>query len=199
MAGSKHISYDDRRTDVLKYKDQWFNTGFSTVLGVTRVTFTFPDRANAFFTTVLVCWCCIRRCCGGKWAICIDCNPADPNFEFINAVNPSDDSKNLPIILFFRNFDKPGIHNVNSISHSFIPCIPDMNVLWNNPKCPFPIWNSWSGSLAPSSLSGSPRFSDDKDKEAQQIIFFPCVSVLHIGTPMLVSSFYLYTCIRIQP
>ncbi|KAK0447083.1 hypothetical protein EV421DRAFT_1928590 [Armillaria borealis] len=206
MAGSKHISYDDRRTDVLKYNDQWFNTGFcnASCTGETgmltsasnysaRVTFAFSDPANAFF------YYGIRRCYGGKWAICINCNPADPNFEFINAVKPLDDGKNLSIILFFKNFDKPGIHTVNSISHSSIPRIPGTDVLWGNPKCPFPVWNSWSGFLAPSLLSGSPRFSDDKDKEAQQRIFFPYVSVLRIGTPMLVSLFYLYTCIRIQP
>ncbi|KAK0466254.1 uncharacterized protein EV420DRAFT_818246 [Desarmillaria tabescens] len=127
MAGFQNISYDDRRTDVLKYNNQWFTRGFYNASSTgeagtltsanslsARMTFTFPDPANAFY------YYGIRRCCGGNYTICIDCNPDDPNFEVIDAVNSTDDGKNPPVILYSKNFDKLGIHNVTLANHNDI-------------------------------------------------------------------------------
>jgi hypothetical protein len=39
----------------------------------------------------------IPRCCGGLYGICIDCDPLNPNFIPIDAVNRTDDGKNPPV------------------------------------------------------------------------------------------------------
>ncbi|KAK0444360.1 hypothetical protein EV421DRAFT_1800672 [Armillaria borealis] len=89
MAGIKNISYDYRRT-------QYSNTTISgppedstklVALGkLCRILTIFrPSQCILLLRDSLLLW--------GKYAICIDSNPADPNFEFIDAVNPSDDGK----------------------------------------------------------------------------------------------------------
>ena len=39
----------------------------------------------------------IPRCCGGYYAICVDCDPNNPIFTHIDAVNTSDDGQNPPV------------------------------------------------------------------------------------------------------
>ena len=39
----------------------------------------------------------IPRCCGGYYAICVDCDPNNPIFTHIDAVNTSDDGRNPPV------------------------------------------------------------------------------------------------------
>ncbi|KAG7452051.1 uncharacterized protein BT62DRAFT_278025 [Guyanagaster necrorhizus] len=119
MAGYVNNTYDDRLTNVLKYAGSWFNTGSYNASNVgetgtlssskdpaANVTFTFPVPANAFY------YYGIRRCCGGLYAICIDCDPNNPNFELIDALNRSDDGKNPPVILYTKSFDQLGIHEI---------------------------------------------------------------------------------------
>ncbi|KAK0219641.1 hypothetical protein EDD85DRAFT_1028761 [Armillaria nabsnona] len=123
MAGYRNITYDDRETDFLKYVGAWINNGdynASNVPGDTgtfsytkdpagNVTFIFPESANAFYYYGFV------RCCGGLYAICIDCDFDSPtsNFEPIDAVtNRTDDGKNPPVVLYSKTFDTPGVHKI---------------------------------------------------------------------------------------
>ncbi|KAK0199134.1 hypothetical protein F5146DRAFT_974009 [Armillaria mellea] len=112
-------TYDDRRTDVLKYAGYWFNTGTYNASSVddsgtlsssndptANVTFVFPVPANAFY------YYGIRRSLGGLYAICIDCDPNKPVFESIDAVNATDNGSNPPVILFSKSFEQPGIHEI---------------------------------------------------------------------------------------
>ncbi|PBK63761.1 hypothetical protein ARMSODRAFT_1023660 [Armillaria solidipes] len=121
MASYSNITYDDTETDFLKYVGSWTNNGdYNTsnvgetgMLSSTKdptgnVTFIFPESANAFY------YYGIRRCCGGWYAICIDCDFNSPtsNFEPIDAVNRTDDGKNPPVVLYSKTFDTPGVHKI---------------------------------------------------------------------------------------
>ncbi|PBK90739.1 hypothetical protein ARMGADRAFT_1166722 [Armillaria gallica] len=123
MAGYRNITYDDRETNFLKYVGAWINNGdynASNVPGDTgtfshtkdpagNVTFIFPESANAFYYYGFV------RCCGGWYAICVDCDFDSPtsNFEPIDAVtNRTDDGKNPPVVLYSKAFDTPGVHKI---------------------------------------------------------------------------------------
>ncbi|KAJ3815644.1 hypothetical protein F5876DRAFT_71848 [Lentinula aff. lateritia] len=114
-------TYDDRDTADLHYAGGWpspqdgsynaSNVGQSGTLSSTEdiranVTFTFPIPANAVY------YYGIRRCCGGLYAICVDCDPDNPIFETIDAVNVTDDGKNPPVILWSKTFDTFGIHAI---------------------------------------------------------------------------------------
>ncbi|SJL10694.1 uncharacterized protein ARMOST_14086 [Armillaria ostoyae] len=119
MAGYRNITYDDTETDVLKYVGSWTNNGSynasnvgetgtlsSTKDPTGNVTFIFPESANAFY------YYGIRRCCGGWYAICIDCDFDSPSFVHIDAVNRTDDGKNPPVLLYSKTFDTPGVHKI---------------------------------------------------------------------------------------
>ncbi|KAF8900782.1 hypothetical protein CPB85DRAFT_153352 [Mucidula mucida] len=119
MVSAKNLTYDDRDTTHLRYAGFWFNTGSYNASSVgqtgtlsstedinANVTFTFPEPANAFY------YFGIPRCCGGLYAICIDCDPNAPNFISIDAVNRTDDGKNPPVALFTHVFDDFGIHEI---------------------------------------------------------------------------------------
>ncbi|KAJ3774023.1 hypothetical protein FB446DRAFT_500923 [Lentinula raphanica] len=114
-------TFDDRDTTDLHYAGGWpspqdgswnaSNVGETGTLSSTEdiranVTFIFPIPANAIY------YYGIPRCCGGLYAICVDCDPNNPIFEMIDAVNTTDDGKNPPVILWSKNFDKPGIHEI---------------------------------------------------------------------------------------
>jgi len=112
-------TYDDRDMTDLKYAGFWFNTGSYNASSVgetgtlssssdihANVTFVFPVPAVAFY------YFGIRRCCGGLYAICIDCDPNAPIFDTIDAVNRTDNGENPPVVLFSKTFDQPGIHEV---------------------------------------------------------------------------------------
>ncbi|KAJ3895747.1 hypothetical protein GG344DRAFT_72750 [Lentinula edodes] len=114
-------TYDDRDTADLHYAGGWpspqdgsynaTNVGQTGTLSSTEdiranVTFTFPIPANAVY------YYGIRRCCGGLYAICVDCDPNNPIFETIDAVNSTDDGKNPPVILWSKTFDTFGIHAI---------------------------------------------------------------------------------------
>lgn len=120
MTTSFHnIVFDDRDTDHFRYAGKWFlqgsynasSTGETGTLSSTKdttanVTFTFPTPAIAFE------YWGIPRCCGGLYAICVDCDPVKPNFIPIDAVVPTDNGQNPPVVLFSKTFDKPGIHEI---------------------------------------------------------------------------------------
>ncbi|KAK0466253.1 uncharacterized protein EV420DRAFT_1759456 [Desarmillaria tabescens] len=119
MAGYRNITYDDTRFDVLKYAGSWTNNGSynATSVGETgtlsstkdptaNVTFIFPESANAFY------YYGIPRCCGGLYAICIDCDFDSLNTEPVDAVNRTDDGKNPPVVLYSKTFDTPGVHKI---------------------------------------------------------------------------------------
>jgi len=111
---------DDRDTADLKYAGFWFlqgtwiasNVGESGTLASSsdpncNVTFTFPVPAVAFY------YFGIPRCCGGRYQICVDCDPNNPQWNDIDAVNVTDDGKNPPIVLYSQRFDgPPGVHEV---------------------------------------------------------------------------------------
>ncbi len=154
-----NLTYDDSRTDILKYDGSWTNNGSynASNFGETgtlsftkdstaRVIFTFPGEfllrspsendiysfsvpANAFYYYGL------RRCCGGVYQICIDCDHLDIFImEKIDAVNETDDGTNPPVsvsihpstlrfsphgqvVLFSKSFDTPGVHTITLINH----------------------------------------------------------------------------------
>ncbi|KAJ3795120.1 hypothetical protein GGU11DRAFT_251280 [Lentinula aff. detonsa] len=114
-------TYDDRDTTDLHYAGGWespqvgswnaSNVGESGTLSSTEdiranVTFIFPTPANAVY------YYGIPRCCGGLYAICVDCDPNNPIFEMIDAVNVTDDGKNPPVILWSKSFNGLGIHQI---------------------------------------------------------------------------------------
>ncbi|KAJ7449902.1 hypothetical protein FB451DRAFT_743445 [Mycena latifolia] len=115
---SQNITYDDRDA-VLDYSPGWFRTGTynATSVGETgtlasssitnvNVTFVFPTPATEFF------YYGIKRCCGGSYLICVDCDPKQRQFIPINAVDPTDNGQNPPVVLYSQKFDTAGIHEV---------------------------------------------------------------------------------------
>ncbi|KIY48416.1 hypothetical protein FISHEDRAFT_73614 [Fistulina hepatica ATCC 64428] len=114
-----NVTYDDRDHTVLDYEGYWFLTGTynassvhetgtlsSTDVFGSNVTFVFPTPATAFF------YYGIKRCCGGSYLICIDCDPNDMLWQTIDGVNRSDDGKNPPVVLYSKTFDTAGVHEV---------------------------------------------------------------------------------------
>ncbi|PBL00288.1 hypothetical protein ARMGADRAFT_1024304 [Armillaria gallica] len=104
-----------RSTDALKYSDQWFATVDTRSIGetctLTANAYPFPGESPpASFPTTLepvnVSYDYrSSRCRGGKYAISVDCEPDNPNFECI-------DPPHCQTVLHFKNFDKSGIHDV---------------------------------------------------------------------------------------
>ncbi|KAK0207227.1 hypothetical protein IW262DRAFT_1536737 [Armillaria fumosa] len=117
MVGYSNSSFDDR-LGVFNKVGSWYYADYNAsnvnqigTLSWTddltaNVTFTFPVEANAFYHYG------IRRCCGALYAICVDCDPQNPKFEIIDAVNSSDDGKNPPVILYSKTFDQLGKHEI---------------------------------------------------------------------------------------
>ncbi|KAJ7109467.1 hypothetical protein C8R44DRAFT_802600 [Mycena epipterygia] len=115
---SQNVTYDDR-DPILDYSPGWFRTGTynATSVGQTgtlasskitnvNVTFVFPTPATEFF------YFGIKRCCGGSYLICIDCDPNHRQFVPINAVDTSDNGQNPPVVLYSQKFSVAGIHEV---------------------------------------------------------------------------------------
>ncbi|KAJ7046883.1 hypothetical protein C8F04DRAFT_1062023 [Mycena alexandri] len=116
---SQNVTYDDRDS-TLQYSPGWFRTGTynATSVGETgtlasslitsgvNVTFVFPTPATEFF------YFGMKRCCGGSYLICIDCDPNNRQFETIDAVDRTDNGQNPPVVLYSRKFDQPGVHEV---------------------------------------------------------------------------------------
>ncbi|KIK60154.1 hypothetical protein GYMLUDRAFT_613803 [Collybiopsis luxurians FD-317 M1] len=125
----RNISFSNNDTEHLQYAsftNSWdisgtyeaTSTGQSGTLSSTKdnsanVTFKFPQAATAVY------YYGIRRCCGGFYAVCIDCNPNatltnDPStgFQTIDAVNRTDDGKNPPVVLWSQTFPSPAVHTV---------------------------------------------------------------------------------------
>ncbi|KAJ7709814.1 hypothetical protein B0H17DRAFT_1124322 [Mycena rosella] len=116
---SQNVTFDDRDQSVLNYSPGWFLTGTynATSVGQTgtlasssitnvNVTFVFPTPATEFF------YFGIKRCCGGSYLICIDCDPNDRKFITIDAVDPTDDGQSPPVVLFSQKFSVAGVHEV---------------------------------------------------------------------------------------
>ncbi|KAJ8084833.1 hypothetical protein PM082_003610 [Marasmius tenuissimus] len=116
---TKNITYDDRDTNNLIYGPSWFhyvtwnasNVGQSGTLTVANdlnasVTFSFPVPAIAFYYFGML------RSKGGFYGICIDCDPEQPEYQDIDALNVTDDGKNPPVVLFSKRFDTPAQHVV---------------------------------------------------------------------------------------
>ncbi|KAK7464436.1 hypothetical protein VKT23_006604 [Stygiomarasmius scandens] len=118
--GLKNVSFDDRDRAHLKYSNNWFFTGSWNASDApgdptgtqtssdgldANVTFTFPQPANAFY------YYAFKRSGGGLYAICIDCDPNNPNFEKIDALGP-DDGKEAPVLLFSKTFGDFGVHEI---------------------------------------------------------------------------------------
>ncbi|KAJ7111526.1 hypothetical protein C8R43DRAFT_961986 [Mycena crocata] len=116
---SKNVTYDDRDS-ILNYSPNWFRTGTynATSVGQTgtlassqltdgvNVTFVFPSSIPFFISASM------KRCCGGSYLICIDCDPNDRKFITINAVDTSDNGQNPPVVLYSQKFSTPGVHEV---------------------------------------------------------------------------------------
>ncbi|KAJ7632709.1 hypothetical protein FB45DRAFT_512531 [Roridomyces roridus] len=116
-----NITFDDRDTTHLIYSppNGWFlGTYNATSVGQTgtlatskltnglNVSFLFPVPATDFY------YFGIKRCCGGLYSICIDCDPINPKPITIDGVDPTDNGQNPPVVLFSRHFTVPGIHAV---------------------------------------------------------------------------------------
>ncbi|PPR08005.1 hypothetical protein CVT24_003756 [Panaeolus cyanescens] len=95
-------TFDDRDSH-LTYQGKWFLQGAWNAPGVgqsgtlsstndltSTVTFTFPEPAVAFF------YYGMQRSNGGLYGICVDCDPNNPNWVSIDALNRSDNGKNPP-------------------------------------------------------------------------------------------------------
>ncbi|KAK7025430.1 hypothetical protein VNI00_015958 [Paramarasmius palmivorus] len=115
---TQRIVYDDRDS-ALKYSSDWYNDGTynasrvgesgtlsSTNSLAASVTFDFPVPAVAFY------YYGIRRSRGGRYGICIDCDPNAPNYVTIDGVDPTDDGQNPPVVLYSRSFKTSGQHRV---------------------------------------------------------------------------------------
>ncbi|KAJ7905595.1 hypothetical protein B0H14DRAFT_3542630 [Mycena olivaceomarginata] len=109
---AQNVTYDDR-DPILDYSSGWSRSGTfnasSTakphnwwVLSYVRIA----APATEFF------YFGVKRCCGGSYLICIDCDPDDRQFETINAVDTSDDGRTPPVVLYSRKFDEAGVHEV---------------------------------------------------------------------------------------
>ncbi|KIJ24097.1 hypothetical protein M422DRAFT_72422 [Sphaerobolus stellatus SS14] len=118
MTNLMNMTFDDRDPH-LKYLGPWFNTGTwnASNVGLTgtlsstnslsaNVTFTFPTPAIAFY------YYGIQRSRGGFYGICIDCDPNNPQWVDIDAVNRTDDGKNPPVVLFSKTFTVPAVHEI---------------------------------------------------------------------------------------
>ncbi|KAK1226782.1 hypothetical protein PQX77_010219, partial [Marasmius sp. AFHP31] len=116
---TKNITYDDRDTVTLKYQGFWFHDGTfnasngggtgtlsSTNDPFANITFNFPEPAVAFHFFGML------RSRGGLYGMCIDCDPNNPNFVNVDALDVSDDGKNPPVALFSRRFETAGQHVV---------------------------------------------------------------------------------------
>ncbi|KAJ7905596.1 hypothetical protein B0H14DRAFT_2660828 [Mycena olivaceomarginata] len=124
---AQNVTYDDR-DPILDYSSGWFRTGTfnasstgetgtlasSSITTGVNVTFVFPStwvrtlrQMGTIFITLI-----LKRCCGGSYLICIDCDPNDRKFETINGVDTSDDGKNPPVVLYSRKFDEAAVHEV---------------------------------------------------------------------------------------
>ncbi|KAJ7219367.1 hypothetical protein GGX14DRAFT_560455 [Mycena pura] len=132
---SQNVTIDDRDS-ILHYSGGWFREGTfnATSVGETgtlassditsgvNVTFVFPSPATEFFyygmqvdislNAIPLTYIALQRCCGGLYLICVDCDPNNRQFETINAVNPTDNGQNPPVVLFSRKFDVPATHEV---------------------------------------------------------------------------------------
>ncbi|KAK0194610.1 hypothetical protein F5146DRAFT_444345 [Armillaria mellea] len=121
MADYHNITIENTELEFLKFAGSWTVNGLynannvdgTGTLSLTKdqtanVTFTFPEAANAFY------YYGMGRCCGGLYAICIDCDFDSPtsSFESIDAVNRTDDGKNPPVVLYSKTFDTPGVHKI---------------------------------------------------------------------------------------
>ncbi|KAK7025431.1 hypothetical protein VNI00_015959 [Paramarasmius palmivorus] len=119
----KNISFDDRDENNLKYAGFWFHEGTWNASSVgqsgtlsssndptANVTFNFPEPAVAFY------YYGIPRSQGGRYAICIDCDPNAPNFESIDGLNSSDNGQNPPVVLYSRRNDTRFSNNNSQIT-----------------------------------------------------------------------------------
>ncbi|KAF7305146.1 hypothetical protein MKEN_01229800 [Mycena kentingensis (nom. inval.)] len=116
---SKELSFDNVDPAFQYAAGQWFQGTFKNSTGQedtlassnsdsASVSFVFPVPATEFF------YYGIKRCCGGRYLICVDCDPSKPNaFQVIDGVELGIDGSAPPVILFSRKFDTPGIHTVH--------------------------------------------------------------------------------------
>ncbi|KAJ6547657.1 hypothetical protein B0H19DRAFT_278257 [Mycena capillaripes] len=115
---AQNVTYDDR-DPILAYSPGWFHgtfnassigqTGTLTSSSITtgvNVTFVFPTPATEFF------YFGIKRCCGGSYLICVDCDPNNRRFETIDAVDPTDNGENPPVVLYSKKFPEAGVHEI---------------------------------------------------------------------------------------
>ncbi|KAJ8084829.1 hypothetical protein PM082_003606 [Marasmius tenuissimus] len=130
---TKNITYDDRDTNTLKYRNMWFhetwnasNVGQTGTLSSTsdaNATVTFSESLYGpflgFYTNVLLgfpepaiafYYFGMPRQNTDLYGVCIDCDPKQPDFQTIDAVNVTDDGKNPPVALFSKRFDTPAQH-----------------------------------------------------------------------------------------
>ncbi|KAJ8084832.1 hypothetical protein PM082_003609 [Marasmius tenuissimus] len=128
---TKNITYDDRDTTNLKYGPNWFHIGTWNASSVGQsgtltvandlnasVTFSFPEPAIAFYYFGML------RKNGGLYSVCIDCDPNQPDFQTIDALNATDDGKNPPVALFSKRFDVPAQHNVTLSNRNDTRIVP---------------------------------------------------------------------------
>ncbi|KAF7338224.1 hypothetical protein MVEN_02047600 [Mycena venus] len=126
---AQNVTIDDR-DPILNYSPGWFRTGTynassigqtgtlasSSITAGVNVTFVFPKLSDVAPATEFF-YFGVKRCCGGSYLICIDCDPNDRQFETINAVDPLDNGKNPPVVLYSRKFDDAGVHEVILANH----------------------------------------------------------------------------------
>ncbi|KAJ6596984.1 hypothetical protein DFH09DRAFT_108005 [Mycena vulgaris] len=116
---ARNVTYDDRDSAILNYSPGWFRAGTYNATSVNQtgtlasskvtnvnVTFVFPTPATEFF------YYGIKRCCGGSYLICIDCDPNNRQFVPINAVDTTDDGQRPPVVLFSKKFPVADVHEV---------------------------------------------------------------------------------------
>ncbi|KAF9550058.1 hypothetical protein CPC08DRAFT_715339 [Agrocybe pediades] len=101
------------------FQGLWFNTGVKDTNGSntippaswtndtsSNVTFTFPVAAIGFYVYGF------PSLQGGRYGICIDCDPQDPTYLPIDGVKNIVDDQEVPVMLFSKTFAGPGIHEI---------------------------------------------------------------------------------------
>ncbi|KAJ7343396.1 hypothetical protein DFH08DRAFT_872597 [Mycena albidolilacea] len=206
---AQNVTYDDR-DPILDYSSGWFRSGTfnasstgetgtlasSLITTGVNVTFVFPTPATEFF------YFGIKRCCGGSYLICIDCDPNNRQFETINGVDTSDDGKNPPVVLYSRKFDEAGVHEVILMNQpdpafngnsqitldKFLLTVPD----------PTGVETSSSSTIPTPSSVPSPSTSGTNLEKASRPMLAPILGGVLGGLAVLLILLGIWLCMRRQ-
>jgi len=114
----RNETIDDRQNDTIRYQGIWFTTGtYQATSTSDSGTLSSSNIFDANFTVdtppILVFYYFgIKRSQGGFYQICIDCDPNNRVWEDIDGLNATDDGHNPPVVLYSKQFDDAGPHEI---------------------------------------------------------------------------------------